>query len=273
MLVMKKVEPMKTMMLLNLEEEARELSTHFNNLKIKTNLSIVKNMDEFVSSLSTENIECFILDWNYNHYPIVDLVEKIRKSAKYKKTPIVFVTDKKDARIPIQYSALNVEMVIPRPFSPADFGDSFTQLLEQKSSSVIPENYEVLILDNNKDILEIMVDYMDKLGHTRFQTCSSIAEAKKNIDKKDFDIFLLDWNLDDGTCIDLIDYVRSKKENKRLAESLIMVITGRNDVEDIMTLVQYNVCDHIIKPFDFNEFEDKIIYALDKHKKNLRKGA
>jgi len=143
---MNKSGPMKTMMLLNHEEEARELSTLFNALKIKSNITTIKTLDEFVSSLLlTENIECFILDWNYKHYPIVDLVKKIRKSESYRKTPIVLVTDKKDARIPIQFSALNVGLVIPRPFIPADFVDSFTQLLEQKSSSIIPATYDVLI--------------------------------------------------------------------------------------------------------------------------------
>lgn len=46
-------------------------------------------------------------------------------------------------------------------------------------------------------------------------------------------------------------------------------MTGRNAVEDIMTLVAKDVKDHIIKPFDQYEFEDKIYYALERHQKRM----
>jgi DNA-binding response OmpR family regulator len=262
----------KTVMLFNSPEEAKELTTHLGKTEYKFNVTVADNLDHFVA-LSGEGgpVECFFLDWDYSQYSMIELVQKLRKSNKYRKTPIVFVTDKKDVRTPMQYAALEADLVIPRPFQLNEFNMLFKAAVGKKMSRIIPENYDVLILDDKEEILELMVDHMREMKHTRFQTCASIAEAKKILDEKDFDLFLLDWNLGDGTCIDLIDYIRAKKDNKRLGESLIIVVTGRNDVDDIMTLVRYNIKDHIIKPFDYPELEEKLIYAIDRHRKTLKK--
>lgn len=262
-------ESIRAVMLLNDKEEASTLQNLFNALDLKFDATVTDQMEQFVSTTTNNQIECFILDWNYANYNIVDLVAKIRKSIKYKKTPIIFVTDKKDARAPKQFSSEDVDVIISRPFLENEICGPLKLALGKKDLKIIPENYNVMILDNNPDILEIMVSNMQELKHTNYKTCSSITEACRLIEAQDFDLFLLDWNLDDGTCIDLIEYIRSKKTNKRLSEALIMVITGRSDVEDIMTLVRYKVSDHIIKPFDYSEFEDKLVYAIDKHRKVL----
>lgn len=134
-------------------------------------------------------------------------------------------------------------------------------------NGLIPKNLKVLILDDNPDVLQVLGMHMEQLDHKNFVTCTSVIEAKKMLQTMDFDLLLLDWDLDDGTCMDIIRQARSNKSSKRLKEALTIVITGRNDVEDIMTLVQMNVKDHIIKPFDYAEFEDKIVYALERHHK------
>jgi response regulator of citrate/malate metabolism len=40
-------------------------------------------------------------------------------------------------------------------------------------------------------------------------------------------------------------------------------------VEDIITLLNYGVKDYLIKPFNFNEFENKLDYALEKGQKKF----
>jgi DNA-binding response OmpR family regulator len=252
----------KTMMLFNSKEEASELNTHISKLDMKFDAIIARNMECFASIISTQQVECFILDWNYAHYSTANLIEQIRKSDKYGKTPIVVIIDKKDTG-----TISNVDLVIARPFNPQKINEAFAGMFDKKFLNIIPEDYDVLILDDNPDIVEIMVGHMQELKHTRFQTCGSIAEAKKLVTGHDFDLLLLDWDLGDGTCIDLIEFARSKKQNKRLTEALIMVITGRNDIDDIMTLLRYNVKDLIIRPFNYIEFEEKIIYALERHSK------
>lgn len=254
-------------MLLNSKEEASELVNVLSKTNIDLDITIASHMDDFISTVTKEVFQCFILDWNYTQYSAIELIHKIRKSNKYKKTPIVVVTNKEDAKLPMQYAVLDVDFVISRPFKAEIFDETFIQAIVKKPTQVIPEHYNVLILDDNPDILELIADHMLELKHTKFKTCSSIAEAKKLLAEDDFDLFLLDWNLGDGTCIDLIEFIRSKKQNKRLSEALIMVITGRDSVDDIMTLLRYDVKDYIIKPFDYSELEEKLLYAFERRGK------
>jgi len=261
-----------TVMLLNSHDEVLELNHLLLSSKGRFNTFFAKNIDDFLTIISKVEIDCFILDWNFENYSILDLAEKIRKSIKYGNKPIIFLTDKKDTHLPFQYSALKVDQVIHRPLVLQEFEHPLLEICEKKLKKIIPENFNVLILDNNQSILDIMKGHMEEISHSLYQTCKSIAEAKTTINKEEFDLFLLDWNLDDGTCLDLIEFIRSKTESMRLKESLIMVITGRDDVEDIMTLLQFNVLDHIIKPFTYFEFEEKVIYALERQNKKILKG-
>jgi two-component system response regulator PilR (NtrC family) len=132
---------------------------------------------------------------------------------------------------------------------------------------IIPNHYNVLIVEDEPRVLEILVQHMHELNHLNFQTCSSVTEVKNKTKNNKFDLFLLDWNLSDGTCIDLIDHIRAEEKSRSFNQSVIMVVTGRDSVDDIMTLVHMNVTDQLIKPFDHSEFKEKISYALEKHNK------
>lgn len=257
--------PLKAVILLNSETEAGELASKIADLGIFADIKIALHFDEFINHIQTQKMDCFFLEIDYRGFSVVDLTEKLRKSNKYRRTPLVFVSDKKDRDILHRYSALNVDMVITRPFVFDDINSQLLKVLDKRFSRIIPEHYNVLVLDNNPDIIDLMTLHLDEFKHTKFDTCLSIAEAKKLVDKNDYDLLLLDWNLDDGTCLDLIEFVRSKKDRPRLDKALIMAITARNDVDDIITLLKYNVKDCLIKPFDHKEFEEKLIYALEKH--------
>lgn len=261
----------RTAILLNSAEEARVLGLLLGDLQINLDIVVANHIDQFISIISKEKIDCFILDWKFEHHASTDLIAKIRKNSKYRQTPIVVVVDKLDELIPMQYSALKIDMLITRPFKIDDFHTRLITILNKKSGHIIPEHFEVLALDDSPEIIRIHEDNLKELQHLKFNICSSVAEAKKLINEKDYDLFLLDWNLDDGTCLDLIEFIRSKKDNVRLNEALIIAVTGRDDVDDIMTLLKYGVKDYIIKPFDFPEFEDKLIYALERHHQKLKR--
>lgn len=256
---------LKTVLFLKSEEEARTLCHIMDTIKIHFQFTIVRDMDQFISVISKEQVDCFILDWQLEH--ITDLTLMIRKSDRFRQTPIALVVDLAESSIPLQYSALKLDMTITRPFHLSNFQNQFLAILEKKLSNVIPEHFEVLIMDDRPEILEIHEENLKELHHTKYETCTSVTAAKKLVNEKEYDLLLLDWNLGDGTCIDLIEYIRANKQKARLNNALIMVVTGRDSVEDIMTLLEYDVKDYMIKPYGFREFEDKLIYALDRHHK------
>lgn len=255
----------KAVILLNCEKEARGLANNLTELKPFSEITVASSFDNFITLIQSEQVDCFFLDAHYEQFPTIDLVKQLRKGNRYSKTPLVLLSNKNDDHIQLRYSSLDVDVFTSLPFVLEDFKAQLDSALTKRFSNVIPEHYNVLVLDNNKYILEIMKLHLNRLKHTNFQTCESISEARSYIDKTDFDLLLLDWSLYDGTCIDLIEYIRSKKENIRLNNALIMVITGRSEVDDVLSLLKYNVKDYLTKPFDYNEFVEKLQYAMKRH--------
>jgi DNA-binding response OmpR family regulator len=256
----------KTLILLNSELEATNLKNQLKDFPTQLEFFIATNVAQYNAIISSQQIDCFILDWNFEHFTITELVTKLRKS-RYRQTPIAIVIDKKDVGIGKQYSTLKIDLLITRPFNFAEYQPQLMAVLNKKLGRIIPEDYSVLVLDDSQDILDIHIDHLKQLEHANYQTCTSIAQAKKLMKEKKFDLLLLDWNLGDGTCIDLIEFIRSKKENIDLNGALIMAVTGRDSAEDIITLLKYDVKDYIIKPFGLVEFEEKLIYARERHQK------
>jgi DNA-binding response OmpR family regulator len=265
-----KKDLIKMVMLLNSEQESRSLSKKIFDMPLLVDIIIAKNIEQFFKIILNEQIDCFILDWNYELYNMTLLTEKIRKSHRYRQITLAFVVNQNEIGILKENSALKIDLIIPRPFDLNEFQADFINILNKKLDYIIPEYFEVLVLEDNKDILEIHVEHLNKLQHSRFQTCSSISEAKKLVSHKNYNLMMLDWNLGDGTCIELIEFIREKNQSHSLTNPLIIAITGRNSSEDIMTMLKYGVKDYIIKPFDLLEFEDKLIYALERYEKSLK---
>lgn len=263
----------KSAILVKSIEEARGLIEILTNLKLTNDsldIFLESEFEKFISFIQTNPVDCFFLDLNFTGFSVIKLADRLRKSSKFKKTPIVFIADKKNTEHelnPILYSPLIIDAVIGWTQKSADIENALNTVFKKRFTKTIPEKFKVLVVDDNPEIIYLMSSYMNELQHSNFETCSSLEEARNLIKSNEYDLLLLDWNLNDGTCIDVIEFVRAQN-NIRLNQALIMAVTARNDVDDIMTLLKYNVKDYIIKPFGFEEFEEKLIYALEKHIKN-----
>lgn len=247
--------------------EAQSFSQKIEHFGPDINFIIGENFDGFLKAIAAKtHIDCFIIDENYKECSSFDLIEKLKKSQRYKKSVISLLTpnlkkiDKKFLELGIHYifdSATDINQI----------NLNLKNAIVKKLTPVIPKDYNVMVLDNNPEILELISMHLHELGHKNFDLCSGVKEAKISLVDKSYDLLLLDWNLDDGTCIDLIEFIKSSTIAPRTKDALIVVITGRDDVDDIMILLRYGVKDYIIKPFDFAEFEEKIGYGLEKHLK------
>lgn len=247
--------------------EAINLSNRLGELGPNINFIIGKNFDEFLKSIARlPKIDCFLIEDIYKECSAVDLIEKLKKSQRYKKSVISLCTSSLK-KIDKKYLELGAHYIFDLQTSFKEVSEQLKKHIIKKLTPVIPKNFNVMVLDNSPEILELISLHLSELGHVKYDLCKGIKEAKLNLVDKDYDLLLLDWNLDDGTCIDLIEFIKTSSLSPQTKQALTVVITGRDDVDDIMTLLRYGIKDHIIKPFDFSEFEDKITYAIDKHLK------
>ncbi len=247
---------------MNIHTDAHRLSTQMQDLGYEVEAHVCDSFNDLMACISTHHVDTFVFDSHSLKFNVKEVVQKLKRTRKFGKSTFVMVNSPESDSFDTQMKG---DIVIVKPFVRDQYSGLLVESWEKQLNKVLPEAMSVLILDNNPNILEILGMHMEQLEHKNFVCCQSVKEAKKMIEVQDFDLLLLDWDLDDGTCFEVMDHARKVERSQRLKEAITIVITGRNDVEDIMTLVQKNISDHIIKPFDYSEFEDKIFYAVKKH--------
>lgn len=113
-----------------------------------------------------------------------------------------------------------------------------------------------LIVDDEPDI-GIMTGIILKKRGIDSKNVTSIAEASKEIEKKNFSIYFLDLNLPDGTGFDLIPQIRSKDERAG-----IVIISAFDDVSEAQKAAHYKVDKFIKKPFSTADISNAVDQIL-----------
>lgn len=108
----------------------------------------------------------------------------------------------------------------------------------------------------NKRFLENM-GFKDILGPLQTE-----EEIIKVLDKENIDLILLDVYLPKKNGIDILKSLRYKKY---LTD--VIMITAANSVEEVKRAFAYGVTDYLVKPFEFERFEEAV--NKYKQKKNL----
>lgn len=103
----------------------------------------------------------------------------------------------------------------------------------------------------NKRFLENM-GFKDILGPVQTE-----EEIIKVLDKENIDLILLDVYLPKKNGIDILKSLRYKKY---LTD--VIMITAANSVEEVKRAFAYGVTDYLVKPFEFERFEE----AINKYK-------
>lgn len=262
-------EQIKIALCFNSESEAKILSEQLKEIAPNVHFIIAGSFSNFLMEITNANkVDCFIIEEKYKDCEATDLVDQIKRNPKFKKSVIsVFSTSLKKADT--KFYDLNTDYIFDLSFELKNVILNLRKLIVKNMLPVIPKDFNVLVLDNSPEVLEVIFMHLQELGHEKIDLSVDVRDAKKLLLSKNYDLLLLDWNLDDGTCLDIIEFIKNNPVSSRTKAAVTVVITGRNDVEDIMTLLRYGINDHIIKPFGFQEFEDKIGYAVEKNVKRI----
>lgn len=104
-----------------------------------------------------------------------------------------------------------------------------------------------LIVEDDTTFAQIIEGFLLKNGFEVLLT-SNTKQAYKLVDQQDFDLFLVDYRLPDGTGLDILKYAREKG----IATPTI-VMTSFNDVRTAVKSIQLGAFDYITKPVNPDE--------------------
>jgi len=118
---------------------------------------------------------------------------------------------------------------------------------------------KILITDDEKDIRELLRDYLEGEGYE----CQLAANAFEALEKfkaaDDFDIIMSDIRMPGKTGLDLLDDI------KRLDQDvMVIMISAVKDIESAIAAMSKGAYDYVSKPFKLNEVSFVANKALEK---------
>jgi len=120
-------------------------------------------------------------------------------------------------------------------------------------------NLNVVVVDDNKELAEIIKQYLSKRGFDVI-IAESAKEAMSILEKsKRVDVILLDIILKDANGLDLLKSIRAQSK-----QVVIIIITGIKDLNTVIEAMKAGADDYLVKPFRLGELEEKINEILYK---------
>lgn len=117
---------------------------------------------------------------------------------------------------------------------------------------------KVLIVDDDRDICEYMRTMLEATGY-EVATLSDPTRAVDRIREEEFHVLIIDLMMPKMDGIELIQRIR-----KVDSDVAIVVFTGYPSVETAVDALKLNVSDYVKKPFDMDDFREKIADILRK---------
>jgi len=120
-------------------------------------------------------------------------------------------------------------------------------------------NLNVVVVDDNKELAEIIKQYLSKRGFDVI-IAESAKETMSILEKsKRVDVILLDIMLKDANGLDLLKSIRAHSK-----QVVIIIITGIKDLNTVIEAMKAGADDYLVKPFRLGELEEKINEILYK---------
>ncbi|AFS79738.1 two component transcriptional regulator [Gottschalkia acidurici 9a] len=115
---------------------------------------------------------------------------------------------------------------------------------------------KILIVDDEKELLEMVKDILLQEGYTNIVTASTVKEAIIQFEHSKPHLAILDVMLPDGEGYEICRYIRSKSDIP------ILFLTAKDEDEDLYKGLELGGDDYIIKPFLPKELLLRIIAIL-----------
>ncbi|MGK0357846.1 MAG: two-component system OmpR family response regulator [Bradymonadia bacterium] len=116
----------------------------------------------------------------------------------------------------------------------------------------------VLIIDDDQDICEYMKTLLEATGYG-VDTLSDPTQAEDAVRNAEYHLLIIDLMMPKMDGIELITRIR-----KIDSDVAIMVFTGYPSVETAVEALKLSVSDYIKKPFDVDDFRDKVTEVLSR---------
>ena len=122
-----------------------------------------------------------------------------------------------------------------------------------------PARLRVLVGDEH-DLMRKSIDrVLTRIGFENIVEVHHGRDIKRIIDVEIFDLYILDLYFSDADGFDILQMIRAKDVR---ADIPIIAVTGESNRDDIVKAIDSGASDYILKPFQPEDLEKKIISVL-----------
>ncbi|RLC03975.1 MAG: hypothetical protein DRH90_09830 [Deltaproteobacteria bacterium] len=116
---------------------------------------------------------------------------------------------------------------------------------------------KILVVDDNKNILEFLEEFIIKLDH-RVDLAQSYNSALSLIEKKEYNLVLLDKNFPDNAGNPEGGMTLLQDIKERFPSTEVIILTGYANINTAVEAIKLGAFDYISKPFEIDDLSEKI---------------
>ena len=117
------------------------------------------------------------------------------------------------------------------------------------------KNLKILVVDDFSATRTIVINQLRKIGYSNTIEAEDGFSALASLKSAIFDLVVIDWSVSDMSGLDLLRQIREDCDLKQIP--VLMTISEDLKV-NIITAIKAGLNDYIIKPFEVNEFKQKL---------------
>ena len=116
----------------------------------------------------------------------------------------------------------------------------------------------LLVVEDEPDLADVVARGLRRDGHA-VDVATRVSEAELKLRSAGYDLAILDWNLPDGSGLQLCrDLVSGDLPTLQGDRPRILMLTARDDVEDRVAGLDSGADDYLVKPFAFAELSARV---------------
>lgn len=137
------------------------------------------------------------------------------------------------------------------PAGPADMGKD----LRSKPISA----FRAMVVDDQKSMRGLAILSLKQLGFTRIDEAGSGEEALRAMEQHEYDLILLDWNMEGMSGIETLKAVRAKRGPRDL---VVIMTTSESHIGKVHEATQAGANNYLIKPCAADKLKQRLERAL-----------
>lgn len=119
---------------------------------------------------------------------------------------------------------------------------------------------KILIIDDEKSILDLLSVVFKKEGYTVFTSISAV-KALELIDKEDVDLVLTDIKMPQMSGMEILKHVKESRP-----DIPVVMITAYGTINQAVQAFKQGAVDYVVKPFDIDELKIVVAQGLEKRR-------